>query len=155
MIRIFALVLLSLIASGCAEAGLATAGTVAEIAAEGISTGADVYRLGKLDAADMVEFNDWVAAIHRAVRDLHLKMEKEEEYKEGKWRCTLADDQDTHTRIYVERRTAMLCWTRIDVGVLGSETTAKLLLARIRQHAPTPPPATTTAATTTASKVEP
>ena len=123
-------------AGGCATASIATASTLAGIAATGISTGADVYRMGKLDSADLGTFEQWTSATRAAAGDLGLKIERDETYGEGKWRCYLADDHQTHSRVYIERRTPKLCRIRVDVGVLGSEPTARLLLARIRQHVP-------------------
>ena len=71
----------------------------------------------------------------------------------GVWLCTLEDDRKAAISVAVERRTETLCRTRIDVGVFGSEPTARLILIRMRSvHAsptgtktgndPTTPPST-------------
>ena len=135
--RLVAIGLLLLLCGGCAEAGIATAGAVMGLAGSSITTGADVYGMGKLDAADMVAFEEQVAAVRAAAEDLELTLEKEEAYEPGRWRCTLADDRQTRVRIYLDRRTPRLCRTRVDVGVLGSEPMARLILLRIRTHAKT------------------
>jgi hypothetical protein len=120
---------------GCTTAAVATAGTVAGIAASAASTGADVYRMGKLDSADQARFDDWIAAARAAAVDLDLKVQKWSDNGKGVWRCTLADDRESTVSITVERRTNTLCRTRIDVGVFGSEPTARLILSRMRVHA--------------------
>jgi hypothetical protein len=139
----FPCILLALIASGCAEATIAGVGAFAGLAATGVSTGADVYRMGKLDAVDMVALDDQISAVHEAAAELKLRVESEELYDAGRWRATIADDRDSRFRIYLERRTANMCRTRIDVGMFGSESTARLFMARVRSE--TSVPSTTTA----------
>jgi hypothetical protein len=120
---------------GCATATVASAGAMVGLAASAVSTGADVYRLGKLDAADEARFDDWITAVRAAADDLHLKVMKESRNNEkGEWRCTLADDRKAKIKVFVQRRTKTLCRTRIDVGWFGSEPTARLILARVRVH---------------------
>jgi hypothetical protein len=134
------------LAGGCATAAVATAGTMVGLAASAISTGSDVYRLGKLDSADLATRDDWLAAVRAAAADLSLTIESESQTEKGNWRATLADARNQRLRVYVEARTKTLIHTRIDVGLLGSEPTARLLLARIRNHC-TPATQPTTAAT--------
>jgi hypothetical protein len=125
----------SLGGGGCTTAAVATAGTVAGIAASAVSTGADAYRMGKLDSADQVRYDDWIAAARAAADDLDLKVQRWSDDGKGVWRGTLADDRASTVSITVERRTDTLCRTRIDVGVFGSEPTARLILTRMRVHA--------------------
>jgi hypothetical protein len=138
-------------ACGCATAAVATAGTMAGIAASAISTGSDVYRLGKLDSADEVRYAQWITATRQATDDLGFTIELENDNGKGNWRCTIADDRKSRIRIYIDRRTETLCRTRIDVGIFGSEPTARLLLARIRDNAPMPPPKAHRRSTTTST----
>jgi hypothetical protein len=120
-------------AGGCATATVASAGAMVGLAASAVSTGADVYQMGKLSSADQARFDDWIADIRAAADDLHLKVLKESLNNEkGEWRCTLADDQKAKIKVFVQRRTETLCRTKIDVGLFGSEPTARLILARIR-----------------------
>jgi len=120
-------------AGGCATATVASAGAMVGLAASAVSTGADVYQMGKLSSADQARFDDWIADIRAAADDLHLKVVKESLNNEkGEWRCTLADDQKAKIKVFVQRRTETLCRTKIDVGLFGSEPTARLILARIR-----------------------
>jgi hypothetical protein len=122
-------------AGGCTTAAVVSAGTMAGLAASAVSTGADVYRLGKLDSADEAHFDEWIGAVRAAAADLQLKIEKESRNNEkGEWRCTLVDDRRSKTRVIVQRRTGTLCRTRIDVGWFGSEPTARLILAHVRLH---------------------
>ncbi|HSV14349.1 MAG TPA: hypothetical protein VLI90_08825, partial [Tepidisphaeraceae bacterium] len=50
-----------LFVGGCAAIPIATVGTVAGLAASTVDTGADLYKMGKLDAADLATFDDVVA----------------------------------------------------------------------------------------------
>jgi hypothetical protein len=129
---IFCLALL-IAATGCATASIASAGAIAGLAASSIATSADVYRMGKLDAVEMVKLDDQIAAVELAARDLKLTIQSKEHYDKGRWRCMIADDRDSHFRVYLQRRTENMCRTRIDVGVFGSEGTARLFLARMRR----------------------
>jgi hypothetical protein len=125
-------VTLAVCAGGCATAAVVSAGTMVGLAASAVSTGADVYRMGKLDAADEARFDEWVAAVRAAAAELDLKLAKETNDGKGVWRCTLTDERNSKVRVSVERRTRALCRTRIDVGWFGSESTARLILARVR-----------------------
>ena len=125
------------VSSGCATVSVATAGTIAGIAASSISTGAEVYRLGKLDAVEMDTFEDATAAVRLAASDLELKI-VEDEKKKGKdeWSFELSDDVKNTLSVRVQQRTDRLAAIRVDVGIFGSEPTAHLVLARIRTHLP-------------------
>lgn len=140
-------------AGGCTTAAVATAGTVAGIAASAVSTGADAYRMGKLDSADQVRFEQWIASARAAAVDLDLNVVKWTDNGKGEWWCTLADERRSMIGISIERRTAALCRTRIDVGLFGSEPTARLILNRMRFHAE-PVPAKSRNASTTAPSTE-
>ena len=121
-------------AGGCTTAAVVSAGTVAGLAASAVSTGAEVYSLGKLDSANEARFDEWIGAVRAAATDLHLKIAKESDKRKGEWRCTLVDERKAKIKVFVQRRTETLCRTRIDVGWFGSEPTARLLLARVRLH---------------------
>ena len=121
-------------AGGCTTAAVVSAGTVAGIAASAVSTGAEVYRLGKLDSADEARFDEWIDAVRIAADDLHLQIAKESNKRKGEWRCTLVDERKSKIKVTVQRRTETLCRTRIDVGWFGSEPTARLLLAQVRLY---------------------
>ena len=134
-------------ATGCTTAAIASAGTMVGLAPSAVSTGADVYQLGKLDSADQARFDDTIAAVRAAAADLHLKMAKESrDNAKGQWGCTLVDERGSGARVIVQRRTETLCRTRIDVGWFGSEPTARLILSRIRAHAGSCTATTTTTA---------
>jgi hypothetical protein len=122
-------------AGGCAEVSIAAVGTTAGIAASAISTGGDVYRLGKLDTADEIHYDQWVAACRAGAGDLHYTVERESDKGYGKWLIVLRDDRRSRVDIHVDRRTETLCLTHIDVGLLGSEPTARLILTAIRRRA--------------------
>jgi hypothetical protein len=121
-------------APGCATATIASAGAMAGLAATAVATGSDVYRMGKLDAAEMTSVAEWIAAARAAADELRLAPKKQSGDQTRRWHCTLIDDRGSKIKITVERRTETMCRARIDVGLFGSEPTARLLLARIRFH---------------------
>ncbi len=122
-------------AGGCAEATLATAGAFVGMAAAGISTGADVYRMGKLDSVDLCEFDDLKPAVYTAAKQLNLTVVSETMMGYEQCKIKLIDDRGTTMRVSIQSNTKRLCATRIDVGIFGSEPTARLLLARVRYAA--------------------
>jgi Protein of unknown function (DUF3568) len=130
------LMLLPLASSGCVTATLVTAGTVIGAASSAVSTGADVYRLGKLDTAVMATYNDSREAVREATANFRLKVVWDEQ--EGKhkniWSFRLADDLKETVDITIEQRSEMLCLIRVDVGWFGSQPTAQLLIDKIRTH---------------------
>ena len=121
-------------AGGCTTAAVASAGTMVGLAASAASTGADVYRMGKLDAADEARYGEWKLAVRKAAADLHLRKVRDYDDGQGEWRCTLLDERNAKIKVIVQRRTATIVRTRIDVGWFGSEPTARLILARVRVH---------------------
>jgi len=62
----------------------------------------------------------------------------EEYWRKGQWRCSMKDDRDSKVRIDIDRRSRTLCRLKIDVGLMGSEPTARLVLARMRMNLPKP-----------------
>ena len=119
---------------GCAAVPVAAAGTMVGMTASAVTTGSDIYRLGKLDAAEMAGFDESVAAARSAAADLGLREKKTEPRKGDAVRITFADDRNTTLTVRVEPRTASLVLIRIDVGWFGSQTTARLFLTRLRVH---------------------
>ena len=124
---------ISLSCGGCAAIPLAVLGTAAGIAATAVSTGADVYSLGKLDAAEMASFREVCNGVGAAADDLSLHLVSTK-VKDRRLIVRLADDQKATIDVTVEPRTARLTRLRIDVGLFGSEPTARLLLKRIRNE---------------------
>ena len=155
---LLALVLLLPMVSGCAGAALVTLATVADITSGVVSTGADVYKMGKLNSADIARYEECLVAVREAARDMHLKTVEDERHdgKHDIWDFTFRDELNSEIDVSVERRTAALVRIRIDVGLFGSEPTAKLFMARIRYHLPAEPvPATTQWATPPSTMTEP
>jgi hypothetical protein len=122
--------------SGCITASLATLGTVVGFLGSAASTGADVYKLGKLDAALMAT----PVEIHQAVRDsacdLGLELVSDPSGDPNVWQAKLLDDQKRDITVRVESRASHLCICRVDVGFFGSEPVAKVIMERIRAHLP-------------------
>jgi hypothetical protein len=125
--------------SGCATLGLATLGTLAGAAGSAISTGKEVYGLGKLDAAEMARLDQALVATHQAADDLGLTFKpdpKAHQKDPSIVDLPFADDKGACVKVRIERRAERLVRIRVDVGWFGSEVTAHLFLTRMRAHLP-------------------
>lgn len=121
--------------TGCAALPLASLGTLSGIAFSAVSTGKDVYQLGKLDSAEMTTMEQALQAGRDAGEELDLRLKVDT--REGAvGQLKFVDEKSASLAVRVERRTPMLVRTRIDVGWFGSEVTARLFLNRMRQHLP-------------------
>ena len=140
-------VAVALLAGGCAAVPVAAVGTIAGAAASAVSTGSEIYKLGKLDTADMARQADAIRAARLAAADLGLTFKKEEPRKGGATRLEFTDAKGASLKVLVEPRTPVLVHLRIDVGWFGSEPVARLFLARLRTHLPPPAVPTTAPAT--------
>jgi len=130
--------LLLFVCNGCALIPLATVGAVVDIAGTAASAGPAVFKAGKLDTAFMADYAAAKSAVRVAAADLHLRIlcDRSRNQRGDIWEFELEDDQKTNIEIIIERRTAMLCLCRVDVGYFGSEPTARLVMSRIEQHLP-------------------
>lgn len=139
--------------SGCAAATLATAGTFAGIAATVVTTGADVYHLGKLDSVELAKQDEMIAAVRAMAKELNLAIVEEKWESDHVWYAKLSDDLGSTTGVTIDSRTETMARARINVGIFGSEPTARLMLLRLREHLPAldknRPGATTAPAVTT------
>jgi hypothetical protein len=137
----FLLVLLVAFSSGgCALIGLPAIATALGIASSAASIGGSVYSQGKLDSSEMSTMPNWTASVYAAADDLHLKIKKPADPAPASqpvatMTIVLEDDLGSTISLTAERRTQTLLHSRVDVGVFGSEPTARLLLQRIRHHA--------------------
>jgi hypothetical protein len=133
--------------SGCATATITTLGTVAGAIGPSISAGREVFTMGKLETAEPGEFYVVLAATHKSAQELGLRYCPLPRDLQGKdpTRVDLRffDDRCQPFIIRLERRAAMLVRVRIDVGIFGSEPTARLFLAVLRTHIPPFPPGST------------
>lgn len=143
MRRLFTSVILLFVTAGvcgCATATVATVGAAAGIAVSAVSAGADVYRLGKLDTAEMARYHDALAAVHAAAADLSLRRhcpttcDTCQCAKPDVARFTYLDEHEAEIAVVVERRTETLVHLRVDVGWFGSQPTARLMMERIRAN---------------------
>jgi hypothetical protein len=127
--------------AGCITASIATVGAVLDAASSAVTTGSDVYQLGKLNGAVMGSYVECCNAVRLAAADLRLHIIRD--YKTGKrgdiGKFRLQDDLKNVTDIVIERRAERLCLCEVNVGFFGSEPTASLIMDRIRQHLPTTP----------------
>jgi hypothetical protein len=127
---------------GCQLIPLATLGAVFDIAGTAVPIGTGVYSAGHLDTAFRADAGDCRRAVRQAAADLQLQIMHYRRISgdRQRWEFEIQDDLKSKMEITVERRSPMLCWCRVDVGLFGSESTAKLLAQLIQSHLP---PATT------------
>jgi len=137
--RAASLLVLLLLLPGCAAASLASLGTLAGMAATVVTTGADVYHLGKLDSVELAREDEVITAVRQTAEELHLASVRETWESDHKWYVLLVDDENSTIGITVEGRTATMTRARINVGVFGSEPSARLILLRLREHLPMAP----------------
>jgi len=114
--------------AGCA-AGLDLA--VIGAASQAAGTGSAVFSAGKLKAVGMVDAESARTAVLIAADELSLTVEEETSPRPEKYRIVLRDDRNTHVWVNIEQRTPALTRLQVNVGLFGSEPTARLLLARI------------------------
>jgi len=130
---------------GCAAIPLATLGAVAGIGTSAISTGREVFTLGKLDTTELAGYPEALIAARQAAAELFLKPKGPEKLIDWQARLVFVDEKGATLEVNVERRTEMMVRIRIDVGLFGSEVTARLFLTRLRVYLPpvkTPSPQT-------------
>ena len=123
-------------AGGCAAVPIAALGSVLGVTASAVSTGGDIYRLGKLDAVEVATFDEAVEAAYLAAAELRLTNKGAEPRKGGAVQVSFADDKGAGMKVRVEPRTPRLVRVRVDVGWFGSEMTARLFLTRLRVYLP-------------------
>jgi hypothetical protein len=126
---------LPLLVTGCAALPLAAVGTVAGITATAVSTGADVYSMGKLDSAELATLDDVHGAVHQSAEEMGFELRREQA-KPNVFGFEFIDQRNSITKVTLEARTPRLMRIRINVGVFGNEPTARLMLKRIRTHLP-------------------
>jgi hypothetical protein len=123
---------------GCAILPLAALGTIFGIAGTAVSAGPEVYHMGKLDTAVMADDGACRRAVRMAAMDLRLRVVSDHggtKCSPG-WKFELEDEGKSKIEATVERRSPMLCLFRVDVGLFGSEPTARLILQVIQSHLP-------------------
>lgn len=133
------LVFLAAQCGGCAALPIAAVGSVLGVTASAVSTGSDLYRLGKIDSAEWATFAEAAWAVRGAGAELGLAA-KAERRKDGAAFFEFADRKGAWLNVRVEPRAARLVYVRVDVGWFGSEAAARLMLARLRAHLPRPEP---------------
>src|SRR5665213_842876 len=103
-----------------------------------VSTGHDVYSLGKLDTAEVANIRAVIAAARDAADELGLLPDpkSKDKYDGCSAKVSFVDDKGAWLCVRVDRRTATLALIQIDVGFFGSQSTARLFLARMRRHLP-------------------
>lgn len=132
------LILLATHCAGCAALPVATLGTLLGVTASAVSTGTEIYQLGKLDTAEIAALGHAAEASRCAAADLCLHPRREQWDKGQVVRLVFADSKHARIKVRLERRTARLVRVRVDVGWFGSEATARLFLGRLRARLPPP-----------------
>lgn len=130
------LILLALTSGGCATATLATLGTVIGVGSSAASAGSDIFGLGKLNSAEMAPHAEAIEAVRRAANDLSLKSYGPDKVKGDVTELAYIDDQNATIYVTIDRRTPTMIRVRLNVGIFGSELTARLFLSRLRAHLP-------------------
>jgi hypothetical protein len=130
--------LIVVLAMACGGCALVPLSTVFGIAGTAASTGPEVYSYGKLDIAFMAEDGIVQKAVREAAADLGLRMIRDCRVSQSKkiWNFVMQDDLNLKIGVTVEQRAAKLCLCQVDVGLLGSEPTARLVMTRIKAHLP-------------------
>jgi hypothetical protein len=126
----------ALVCGGCALIPLDTLSTVLGMASSAASTGPEVYRAGKLETALMIQYPQLLQDVRTAATDLrlHIARDRSDSKSGDNWDFKLRDDQNAQIEITIQRRSAMLCRCCVDVGIFGSEPTAKLIMRQIESH---------------------
>jgi len=121
---------------GCAAIPLATLGTVAGISTSAVSTGREIFTLGKLDTAEMAGYPETLVAARSAAAELYLTPKGKEKLEPWQAELVFVDEKGATVEADIERRSEMLVRIRVDVGLFGSEVTARLFLTRLRLYLP-------------------
>lgn len=101
-------------------------------AASAASTGAAVFKRGKLVGAWMGPFDLVVAAGEIAMGDLgYTLLESDGDAGAGDWTIVAVDEDGDKVTINVDRKTQQLTEFEIDVTWFGQEATARLILKRM------------------------
>lgn len=96
------------------------------------STGSAVYKRGKLNASWMASFDQVVAAGETAFDDLGLTVTRSAgDAAKGHWSVIAVNEDRDTVRLTIDRKTDRLTEFQIDVGWLGREPTARLVLKRM------------------------
>jgi hypothetical protein len=134
LVRAVCLLLLMLTCTGCAGLGLTAAASAIGSVGSALDTGTSVYQNGKLDSAEMATLDQCTRAIRAAAEELGLRIMTDKPAGHGKYRMAMVDDRDKVIDIWLDQRSKSLARLRIDVGLFGSEPTARLILGRFRLH---------------------
>lgn len=123
---------------GCEFITLASLSTALDIASTAVTTTPEVFSQGKLDTALMAGYGEIQQAVRLATMDLHLHLTRDRQKTKGKdlWDFQLQDDLKAKIEVTVEKRSFKLCRVRVNVGLFGSEPTARLVMHRIETHLP-------------------
>jgi hypothetical protein len=129
---------------GCELIPIATLSAVFGIAGTAVSAGPEVFSAGKLDTSVMASEDDCRQAVRLAAGDLRLRLARDQKASGSSrvWDFQLQDDRATKIEVTVDPRSANLCRCRVNVGLFGSEPTARLIMQRIEAHLPASAPAT-------------
>ncbi len=114
-------------------------------AASAAATGTSVLAMGKLNAVYLADMDRVTNAIRQSLQDTGHTITRDEPDPPYRHRITAEDLRGEAVLIRVEQRTKQLTRYRFDVGLFGSNATAKLLFQRTEfylEHQQ-PPPLTT------------
>jgi len=123
---------------GCALIPLATLSTVVGMAGDVAPVAPAVFHAGKLDVTMMTKYDEVLPAVRQAAWDLQMHVVRDQKNGGGDWDWDfqLRDDKKEKVEITVRKCTATMCKCQVDVGLFGSEPTARLIMWRIEMHLP-------------------
>lgn len=133
----FALRLMALAAgaglAGCAAVPL----TTFAVAGTAVQSGVAIWKSGRLDTAKWAPISAVSAAAEKAMSDLSLEFVSRD-YQGDHITWKLLDNANSAIKVKFYQRTETLTELQIDLGLLGNQSTARLILERIDAHL-TPP----------------
>lgn len=117
---------------GCAAGvDIALIGAAAGAASSAADAGSAVYSAGKLRSVGMLDVESTRTAVLIAADELGLEIDEENEPRPGQYRIVLIDELNSRIYIHLQERTPTMTRLTINIGLFGSEPTARLILKRI------------------------
>jgi hypothetical protein len=117
---------------GCAAGvDVALISAAAGAASSAADAGSAVYSAGKLRSVGMLDVESTRTAVLIAADELGLEIEEESEPGPGRYRIVLIDELNTRIYVHLQERTPTMTRLTINMGMFGSEPTARLILKRI------------------------
>ncbi len=115
--------------AGCAAVPL----TTFAVAGTAVQSGVAIWKSGRLDTAKWAPMAQVMSAAEKAMSDLSLEFVSRD-YRGDRTTWKLLDNANSAIKIKFYQRTETLTELQIDLGLLGNQSTARLILERIDAH---------------------